>query len=215
MKYDISFLHTGEVHIENFDQLVKQLAPALKVKHSVNASFLEQAQISGMHDDLVSQISTVLEALRREAKIVIVTCSSIGDVAEMVKSDDSTHVMRIDRPMADFAVANGDNILIVATVESTIKPTLALLESSAARLNKTVHFNLHCIADAWSYFTSSDHNAYLNTIATDLQSHENKYDLIVLAQASMAKVEALVSLSTPLLSSPKIGVAHAISLLKR
>ena len=163
-------------------------------------------QIIILDNDLVSQISTVLNALRREAKIVIVTCSSIGEVAEMVKSDDNTHVMRIDRPMADFAVANGDNILIVSTVESTMKPTLALLESSAERLNKTVHFDLHCIADAWSYFTSSDHNAYLNTISTDLQSHENKYDLIVLAQASMAKVEALAVI-LPLVLKDKVTEA--------
>ena len=210
MKYDISFIHTGEAHVEKFNSLVEALAPELLVSHVVDESLLAHAQQFGVDATLKAKLRAIIEKLSLETRIIVVTCSSIGSVAEDVGSINGCNVQRVDRAMADYAAAHADNILVVAALQSTLKPTKELLQDSIKKTGSSSKIMLNCIDDAWQYFLSGQMEKYYDEIAHVLMAKQQDYDLILLAQASMSDVESRIKLCVPVLSSPRIGVERAI-----
>ncbi len=210
MTHDIAFLHTAKVHVEAFGKLVRELEPNLLVRHVVDESLLEDARKHGITPELEKRIHQAMhDANSTGAMVVVCTCSTIGGVAE--SSGQGFISMRIDRAMADEAVSTGKRILVVAALESTLASTKELLEDSAKNLAKTPVVQILHIKDAWKYFETGDHAAYLQTIAQSLLEHWKDFDVIVLAQASMAKAAELCQeIKIPILSSPRLGVKAAI-----
>ncbi|MCJ8312570.1 MAG: hypothetical protein HRU38_05495 [Saccharospirillaceae bacterium] len=213
MKYAISFIHTASVHINTFNTILADLAPQLTINHIVDESLLTYAQQHGVDSVLKQKVNTMLAELSLQSKVIVITCSSIGAIAENIGQLNGCVIQRIDRAMADFSVQNGNNILVVASLESTLTPTHDLLKSSVLTIGKTPKFTVQCIDNAWDNFVKGDMEAYYADIIKVLKLSEQKYDLIVLAQASMAGVESSVELSIPLVSSPILGVKKAISVL--
>ena len=228
----LTFLHTAEVHVETFENLVSNQDAGTSAKHHVNTKLLKDARISGADNPEVIKAvqEEVSELLKNGASLVVCTCSTIGGIVESMsykstmssesyKSSTEIQVQRIDRAMADAAVdvpaANGTpKIIVVAALESTLEPTQALLESSAKTKGRTIDLSLHHIQEAWQYFEAADEESYWKTIAYHLKRLPQA-DVIVLAQASMANaVDYCQDLDTPILSSPALGVSSALKTLK-
>lgn len=123
--------------------------------------------------------------------------------------------MRVDRPLAEKAVASGSKLVVIAALESTLGPTQALLEAEAARVGKEVALELTLCPDAWRYFEQGDEQAYLRAVAAHADEVAGRGDVIVLAQASMAGAERFVRTGKPVLSSPRLGMLGALELLER
>jgi len=181
----------------------------------VAEELLADARKQGLTTAMVKRIEqALLTAASSGAKVVVCTCSTIGSVAESFQSDTFT-AMRIDRAMANEALNLGERILVLAALESTLGATRELIEGSARTLSKTPQLDVMHIADAWQHFEANDMNAYFEAIARVLKANATNYDVLVLAQASMARAADLCSeLSTPILSSPTLGVKAAIAKAK-
>lgn len=220
MQHELAFLHTSAVHVPTFEALVQELAPGLGVHHQVEASLLAAAQQFGVSNAVViSDIKAAMQAAAASgARIVVCTCSSIGGVAERMSGTVDWQAARIDRAMADRAVTLGPRILLVAALESTLLPTTELLQESATALNKPVAIRNLWVEDAWAFFQQGDSESYRQSIASAVRLELKKstaIEVVVLAQASMAAVALeLQDLDKEVLSSPRLGVAHAISLLQ-
>ncbi|MFZ6641251.1 Asp/Glu/hydantoin racemase [Undibacterium sp. TC4M20W] len=224
MKAQFAFLHTSPVHVEGFDALVQELAPGLKVHHHVDESLLIAAQQFGATDAAVIQkVEAAMHAASTNCatgyvSMVVCTCSSIGGIAERMNGRSGLQAARIDRAMADRAVALGPRILLVAALESTLDPTTELLMESARAAGKTIEISTLLSEQAWGYFLQGDRQAYLQAISDAvrlaLQDKTADIDVVVLAQASMAAAaEELSDLGAEVLTSPRLGVARAISAL--
>jgi len=213
MKHDITFIHTAKIHINTFNALLNELAPKLNVHHVVDESLLAYAQQHSVDAILEAKVAKQIEELSVNSKVIVITCSSIGAIAENISSINGCVILRVDRAMADFAVINGKNILVVAALESTLEPTNELLKSSIQNTHTSPKVTFKCLNNAWDYFLSGNMEGYFKEIATALKLNEAQYDLIVLAQASMAGVVDQVDLSIPIISSPKLGAQCAIDAL--
>ncbi|USD66891.1 hypothetical protein [Vibrio sp. SCSIO 43136] len=211
--YDISFLHTGQIHVDNFERIIKEIAPEVITHHHVDESLLIYAQRHGMDEELSSRITTVLDSLSEKSRLIVVTCSSIGQVAEQLDGLNGCIIQRIDRAMADKAAQLGGKILVLAAVESTLQPTLELLESSMERIEAISDINFHCVKDAWPHFVDGDLEQYHLKIKDGIEANSLGFDVVVLAQASMAGVCQSISSSMPILSSPRLGVERAVKAL--
>jgi len=214
MKYDISFIHTAKVHVNTFNSILLELAPQLNIHHVVDELLLVHAQQHGVDDALKAKLQSHLEVLSQQSKVVVITCSSIGAMAENVGLLNGCVIQRVDRAMADYAVQNAKNILVIAALESTLQSTENLLKNSMLDIGTSSNISFKCIASAWEYFLNGEIALYYDEIEKVLKSNETDFDLIVLAQASMAGVCDQVSLSIPILSSPKLGVQRAINVVK-
>ena len=96
----------------------------------------------------------------RRARVVVCTCSTIGDVAERAATKVPT--LRVDRPMARRAVALGARIGVVAALESTLVPTKRLVEEEAAAAGEQPAIELVVVDGAWTDFEADDMVGYLH-----------------------------------------------------
>jgi hypothetical protein len=159
------------------------------------------------------QTEAAVRALAREgATVIMCTCSTIGGVAEATRVDGTVRVMRIDRPMAEQAVASGRSVLVAAALTSTLGPTIALIQQVAAAAGRPVDIvDLWC-EDAWPHFARGDHPAYAAAIAAAVAANARPDQIVVLAQASMAPAAELISAQAiPALASPELGVRAALA----
>jgi hypothetical protein len=115
--------------------------------------------------------------------------------------------------LAERAVAGGGRVAVVAAVESTLGPTRQLFEECAAACGSAaVVVDAPCL-EAWALFEAGDHAGYHELIARHVRGLAEDFDVVVLAQASMAPAAALLAdLAVPVLSSPRLAVARAVAI---
>jgi Asp/Glu/hydantoin racemase len=205
----IGFLHTADVHVPTFGALRAELAPGWQDLHVVDPSLLADARRDGMTPGVAARMDARLHELADAgADVIVCTCSTLGAHAESRTTDLGVPVLRVDRPMAEAAVAAGPRIAVLATVESTLEPTRELLRS----VGREVTLTETVCPSAWGFFEAGDHEGYASAIAAEARRVAPDADVIVLAQASMAPATALLTdLTIPVLSSPRTAVAQAIS----
>lgn len=216
MRQHIAFLHTSPVHVETFERLVRAANPAIKIEHVVAEDLLAEAQSVGPADPaLVARVQDAMKsAASNGAAIVACTCSTIGGAAEKTPTDGRFIAARIDRAMADRAVKLGPHILVVAALESTLKPTVDLIQESASAVGINTEIQLVLASDAWPHFTNGDREAYIEAVVQAVRTAPRTANVIVLAQASMASAaESLRELGVEVLSSPRIGVQSLLACL--
>jgi len=207
----ITFLHTSPVHVPTFERLLAEADPTIPARHIVDETLLSDARAAGLTAALRARISARMrEAASGETAVIVCTCSTIGGCAEQVALDRP--IIRVDRAMAEQAIALGRSVLLVAALESTLSPTRALLHEAAARAGASIKVAEAVCRHAWAYFEAGDHGAYLCAIADCVRAQHGGADVVVLAQASMAGASELCAdLRIPVLSSPRLGIAAAVA----
>jgi len=182
--------------------------------HAVRPDLLERARLHGLDDRTLGD--ELREAVRdlatRDARVVICTCSTIGGVSEQCASEAGVHVLRVDRPMAELAVRSASRIGVVATLESTLSPTRALLYDAALAAGSEVTLIDAFCSHAWARFEEGDMDGYQRAVARCVDDLDSNVQVAVLAQASMAGAAALVKSDCVVLTSPRSAVQAAFSL---
>jgi hypothetical protein len=218
----LAFVHTAPVNVATFDQLIAEIEPTIPVKHYLDESLLRDARAHGLTPELVARIQRAMHAaLDDDTAVVVCTCSTIGGSAEQTVLANGQGVIRVDRAMAEQAVAMGSRIVVAAALESTLAPTTDLILEVAAQQGRTVSIQSLLCAGAWAHFEAGDAAGYLAEIASALhqsvlagdgfQGDGFQGDVIVLAQASMLGAAALCAdLPVPILSSPRLGLEAAL-----
>jgi hypothetical protein len=207
----IGFLHTSEVHVPTFAALRAELAPHWRELHLSDPDLLADARRDGLTPDLSARLDDRLRSLAgRGADVILCTCSTLGGRAEGQVAE--VPVLRVDRPMAEAAVASGERIAVVATTASTIEPTFALLREAASAAGRSATLIEATCPDAWQRFEKGDISGYVAEAAKRARAVAPQAEVIVLAQASLVPAAALLTdLPIPVLTSPRLGVARAVA----
>ncbi|WP_406504390.1 aspartate/glutamate racemase family protein [Streptomyces sp. NBC_00212] len=206
----LALLHTSPAHVPVFDALRDEDAPDLELRHLVHEQLLSRARELGP-DAVTADVEAALaEAVAQGADAVLCTCSTIGGIAEAAAAPLGVPVLRVDRPMAAAAVAQGDRIAVVATVASTLEPTADLIREEAG--DRPLALRTVLAEDAWQHFESGDADAYFAQIAATVDALRD-VDVVVLAQASMAPAAARTTIEVPVLSSPRPGLRAAAAVV--
>ncbi len=213
MPQTLTLFHTAPSNVATFDRLLAELAAAVPVNHIIDESVLRDARAAGaVTTEIAGRIAnTIRDAAKQDARVILCTCSTIGGCAEGAGQSVSIPVMRVDRPMAERAVATGSRIVVAATLASTLEPTRELILDEARKAGKEVQIiELFCDG-AWAKLEPEGEAAYFAEIAKWLREAASSGDVITLAQASMAGAAALCSdLPIPVLSSPRLGLEAAL-----
>ncbi len=209
----LAFLHTASAHVATFSELLTELDARIPSQHAVHEELLALARRLG--PDSAELREATAAAIRRlihaGARVILCTCSSVGAVAETTPVPNGSRVLRVDRPLAERAVASGARVLVCATLESTLGPTSALLREIAAERGSSVELTEVLCDAAWPFFERGDRQAYAEEIAISLRERASASDVVVLAQASMAAaIPMLKALPCEVLSSPRLGVQAAL-----
>jgi Asp/Glu/hydantoin racemase len=194
------------------------LPPGVNVFHVVDESLLCDIVRDGKCPPGTARrlVGQVVSAADAGATHVLVTCSSMGRAVEASRPLVAATVLRVDEPMADAAVRTGNRIGVVATLPSTLEPTVALIRSRAAAAGKDVELTAQVVDGAFAAVMSGDGATHDRLVGTAVRDLARKNDVVVLAQASMARVvDALPAEDkpVPILSSPRLAVEHLATLL--
>lgn len=187
-------------------------AAAMDVVHMVDENLLRDTIDHGLLPRTMRRVAA-LAAFAEEsgAAAVLVTCSSIGAAVEAARAMVGIPVLRIDAPMAAEAVrlaADGTGrIGVAATLGSTLAPTADLIRRTATQAGAEVQVD-DAIADgAFAALRSGDAAAHDRMVADAVRALAARSDVVVLAQASMARAVAGGSdVAVPVLTSTVSGV---------
>ena len=209
----LGFLHTSPVHVASFDRLLCRFGPDLAVRHEVRPDLLDAVVSAGAITDSVrlATAAAVASLASAGARVIVCTCSTLGGLAEASPAAGAL-VLRIDRAMAERAVASGGRVLVTAALASTLPPTVELLRQVSRETGRAVELVEALCRDAWPLFEAGQFSSYATRIAEIVEREVRAGDTVVLAQASMAPAADLLRhLGVAVLSSPELGVEAAVS----
>lgn len=205
----LALLHTSPIHVPVFDALRDEDHPGLVLQHLVDEDLLDRARREGPQAVTGAVGAVVARAVADGARAVLCTCSTIGGAAEAFAAP--VPVLRVDRPMAAAAVALGPRITVLATVESTLGPTAALIDEERRRAGRPGPADVRLVEGAWERFSAGDPVGSARLVAAAADAVTDA-DVIVLAQASMAPAARLTTTNVPVLTSPRPGLSAAARL---
>lgn len=204
----LALLHTSHAHVPVFDALRDRHRPGLTLRHTVEPGLLETALRHGPGAVADEIAAVVRRAAADGARALLCTCSTLGAVAETVAAP--VPVLRVDRPMAEAAVARaGDGrITVVAALAATLRPTADLVAEAARGAGRGPRVDTLLVPGAWELFEAGDTTGYHRAVAA-AAAQLTGTDAVVLAQASMEPARALLPARPPVFASPGPGFAAA------
>jgi Asp/Glu/hydantoin racemase len=213
MHMKIGLIHTSATLVPVFQALCVEKLPGVPVFHISDDSLIKDVISAGKLTPQVARrvCGQILLAQDAGASHVLVTCSSIGEAVEAAAGFAAVPVLRVDQPMADLAVATGRRIGVIATLPTTLDPTRRLVERRALANNRQVEVSALLCEGAFDALMAGDSATHDRIVRAGLEGLLTQCDVIVLAQASMARVvETLPAAARriPILSSPALAVDH-------
>lgn len=158
----------------------------------------------------------ISSAEKMGSDIILVTCSSISEVVDMVSHLISVPVIKIDDAMTDEAVKIADTLGVVATIKTTLNPTINQIRKKMAILEKEVKIVPVLCSNAYKALINENnpekHDLLLYKAIEEIIE---SVDAIVLAQASMARLLPKLKKLTnkPILTSTESGIERVINIL--
>jgi len=217
----LALIHTSPSLTPMFQALCAAWLPGVEVFHMVDESLIRNTVAAGYLETATTRrvISQIDSAGRAGANAVLVTCSSIGEAVTTAAGLFDFPVIRVDDAMAEKAVNMGNRIGVLATLRTTLEPTRTLVHRMAQAMapgRQITVVDMLCDGafDAVMTGDGPTHDAIVRAALLNLMT---QVDVVVLAQASMARVLATMeptSLIVPVLSSPELAVQRVAEVLK-
>ncbi|HZK11177.1 MAG TPA: aspartate/glutamate racemase family protein [Atribacterota bacterium] len=168
-------------------------------------------------------ISTVYQHISSAEKmgsdLILVTCSSISEVVDIVSPLVSVPVIKIDDAMTDEAVKVAvDSLGVIATIKTTLNPTINQLKKKMVKTGKKFKIVPVLCSDAYkALINEGNPEKHDLLLYKGIEKIIEDVDAIVLAQASMARLLPKLRKLTnkPILTSPESGVERAINILSK
>lgn len=214
----VFLIHTSPTMIPVFKALTGELLPGHQIVNMVDESLLCDIIRDGKCPPLTAKrlANHVLSADEAGADYIMVTCSSMGRAVEAASVLSRAPALRVDQPMAAKAVQLGARIGVVATLPSTLAPTVDLIRREAEKIGKEINLTDRVVDGAFAAVIGGDGATHDKLVGDALRELGQSVDVIVLAQASMARVvDALPDSDKPkpILSSPRLAIEHLATLV--
>ena len=202
-----------------FDQLSARFLPDAKVIHIADESLIKAVlRAGGLTPEIYSRVADhVRWADNFGAAAIQVTCSSISPCVDAARHFARVPVLKIDEPMAEYAVENFSRIGVIATAPTTLGPTGELVREKAVAAGKFIEIDpVLCEGayDAWFAGNLDEHDRIVRHCLKELMT---RVDVVLLAQVSMTRVAESLDeseLTVPVLSSPEPAMRRLAEILE-
>ena len=214
----LGLVHTSATLVPLFAQLCKAKLPHVDTFNIVDDSLVRAIGARGsLTADIARRVAGyIASAEAGGADFILVTCSSIGPAVEAAAPFLAVPVLRVDQPMADKAVQAGRRIGVIATLPTTLNPTSDLVRRRAVLAGKAIELTSRLCEGAFDALMAGDSAKHDAIVAAALRELSAQVDVIVLAQASMARVVDTLPEAdrrVPIFASPAIAIDHLAALL--
>jgi Asp/Glu/hydantoin racemase len=210
MSKKLVIIHTTPVTIGLLKSIALELQVECSIMNILDDSILPEINSLGyIPEDVKYRFNNYLiSAATLKPDAILCACSSIGELVEAGRPLISVPVLRIDEPMVKIAVESGRRIGVAATLASTLEPTSKLILTKAKKAEKNVEVDKLLIEGVGSLLSEGKEEEYDKIVSNKLMELLNNNDIVVLAQASMARAVKLIQkeLREKFLISPYTGM---------
>ena len=213
----LAIIHTTSATVDSMKALAAEMLPGSELVNFVDDSILPQLGRNG--GDLAEVEERLIHYARFAeqvgAYVILEACSSVGELVSKMQSAVSIPIVRIDDAMAEQAVQRGERLGVAATLPTTLQPTTRLLQAKAQAANKQVEITPLLIEGAYQKLMAGDREGHDNLLVENLQDLARTVDVVVLAQASMARVLPRLSAAEQekILVSPRLAMERVKSVM--
>jgi Asp/Glu/hydantoin racemase len=219
MTKTLAIIHTTPATIEPLKALAAEILPGYEVINFVDDSILPQLARNkgnvGEVEERLVQYARI--ASSTGASAILEACSSVGEVVAKMGEAVQIPVVRIDDAMAEMAIARGTRIGVAATLATTLNPTMRLLQSKAAEAGKQIEIKTALAESAYRKLMAGDRDGHDADLVATLLELVKDVDVVVLAQASMARVipNLPADVQDKFLTSPRLGMERVRTVLEK
>lgn len=216
----MAVLHTSFVftNVEPvFKNLFKELIPDVEVIDFVDSHILADVRKAGeVQNSHVRRMCHMAQAAEDAGvDLIFSACSSLGPSMDVARKLVSVPIIKIDDAMTRRAVELGSVIGVMATVPTTLQPTVDLIKQWAEADCKPVEVKQYLCEGAFDILMSGDRDRHDQMVLEGALQLAPQVDLIVLAQASMSRLAPMLAEKTgkEVLSSPRLAAEYVKSQL--
>ena len=210
-------IYTGHGVVDALRALIKEYLPDVRLYNIIDDSLIQQVIQDGKVKESVALrlMQHFKMAVDLGADYILNTCSSVGEIASAARNIFETPILKIDEPMAKQAVQNFQKIAVLATLPTTLMPTINLVKSQAQILGKSVTVIDGLAKGAYEAGKAKNMEKFETLILEAAVKVAEQADCIVLAQGTMAKMEEKLKEETgiPVLGSPRLCVQEMKAML--
>lgn len=204
--------------VNNFKKILNDTLEDCELICIADDSLIRDVMRTGAPDENVEKRTFlhIESAIAAGAQLVVIACSSVGQVAQAADAKYSVPVIRIDDAMAMRAVAAGGKVGVIASLETTIEPTVKLLRQKAEAAGKDVEIISRVAQGAYQALGSGDPETHDRLVTEAAVQLAKETDVILLAQGSMARLDEPLNkvIPVPVLTSPKSCALAVREMLK-
>ncbi len=215
----VVFVHTVSGVLGMFGKLCEEYLRGVKLCHVADDGLIQMLrEAGGLTPAVYRRVSEhVVAAEEQGAAVVQLTCSSISPCADVVQRMVSIPVLKIDRPMAEDAVSRYTRIGIAATSPTTLSVSTELVAETAREQGRRVTITSVMCEGAYDAFFEGEMEEHDRIVREHLGALAGRTDVILLAQASMARVADTLEEGlkrVPILSSPRPAMERLAEVIR-
>ncbi|OUS73634.1 Asp/Glu/hydantoin racemase [Paenibacillus sp. MY03] len=211
-------VYTGQGLAEPLKKQFDELLPGVRLVNIIDDSLIAEVVREGEVTPGVKRrlMQYYQHGADLGASIILNTCSSVGEVASDARPFFDIPLVKIDESMAEEAVESYRTIGVVATLPTTLQPTMRLLRQQAEQRGKPVQLIDGLAAGAYDALVCGRPDEHDRILMETAVKVAEQADALVLAQGSMARMEAQLAdrVGKPVLSSPRRSVLAIKRLLE-
>lgn len=186
----IAILHTAIATVPMFMKLIGNRYPDVVIYNWLDDSILPML----MEDDqsltyaFEKMLTYAKYAEKQGAELILNACSSVGEFKNYAANKLSVPLIRIDDPVTDILASTYSKVAVLATLETTLRPSTALLKSKGVDLE----VDPRVVDGAYAAAAGGDKAKHDKLIAAAVKNVLSSHEAVFLAQASMSEAMAYV-----------------------
>jgi aspartate/glutamate racemase len=205
----VTAIYTGQALVQPLSAYFAITYPDYNLVNILDDSLIKSVIQSGeMTKEVLRKIYSICrEAQASGSDMILQTCSSVGKSADLIQPFLDIPILRIDQPMVEHAVRDFPRIAVLATLSTTLEPTIDLIRIYAEKQGKNVEIVNGLAIGAFQALSNGNVEEHDRKIMEIAETLADQCDVFVLAQGSMARMKKdLEVLGCPVLTSLESGV---------
>jgi Asp/Glu/hydantoin racemase len=208
--FTVGAIYTGPAIVDTLSAVFEEIMPGDRLINLVDGALIQDviAEGSVTTGHAKRMMHLYMTAVDAGVDVILNTCSSVGDVVAPAQWFVPVPILKIDAPMAIAAIGKGKRIAVLATLPTTLAPTVRLVKSEAAQAGKEVEIVEGLAEGAFDALLSGDPGRHDTILMETALRAAGSADAVVLAQGSMARMAESIAKDSgkPVFSSLQSGV---------
>jgi Asp/Glu/hydantoin racemase len=215
----VGLIHAVQPAIPPLREQFARDLPGVRVLHLLDEALIAEMERLGRITPGLVRRMTTLVALHEQAgaRLVMFSCNVYSPFTEQIQAQADVPVLAIDAVMIEQAVARATRLGVIATNPNGMRMQRESLARASERQGRPIEIEAVLRQDAWDALGAGQPERHDAILAEEAARIAPKVDLIILAQASMARALPRLpkDLGVPVLTSPSLAVEKVKEVLGR